>query len=296
MIRFRIPHHSWSDNINFDKPMLIFLALKKTEEKEYDEESQFVIEKYTPFNIQMTFSSDSYLLLMRQKETLSPFKIKNIIEDSIIFISQDPHKLSHNVCELMIKPGDEKYYCWPNPFSKQKRIFAALFNRKYKEFSNVFEINTSKQNDNYDVRSNLHSRKIYHFSKVSGISNKLIISDVINDELFQSKINSRMLFRCPNLGVSVLGGKKEKRKEILYLKMKDFDFSQETTNDETRQQIALRYLNIDNNAEIDACYPVLFTPKMPIDYIENNKLRHLDIYIKSANSDHQVSISFIANF
>lgn len=77
---------------------------------------------------------------------------------------------------------------------------------------------------------------------------------------------------------------------MLYMKMKDFDFSQETTNDETRQQIALRYLNIDNNTDIDACFPVLFTPRYPINYIESNGLRHLDIYIKSAISEHQVKI------
>lgn len=290
-IRFRIPDHSWSDNISFDKPMLIFLALRENKQY-YDEECQFTIEAYTPFNIQMTFSADSYLLLLRQKENLSPFKIKNIIPDCILLISQNPKKLGKNFAESIIYPGEEKYYCWPNPFSKTQKLYAALFNRKYKEFSKIFEINKDKQNDNYDIIFELQARKIYHFSKVSGIGNELIISDVITDELFQAKINSRINFRCPNLGVSVLGGKNEKRREMLYLKMKDFDFMQETTKDETRQQIALRYLNIDNNSDVNACFPVVFTPKNPLNYIERNGLRHLDIYVKSAISEHQVIFHF----
>ena len=84
--------------------MLIFVALIKKREADSENQNQqivsekgilteieqssgFRIEQYTNFNIQMIFSSDSYLLLLRQDKDLCPIKICNELKHTVLLIS-----------------------------------------------------------------------------------------------------------------------------------------------------------------------------------------------------------------
>lgn len=96
-----------------------------------------------------------------------------------------------------------------------------------------------------------------------------------------------MQVRIPNLGLSVIGGRAQKRKELIYVNLHEVSYSTETTKDEYIQQVAITYINIDNNYDHFAFYPVMLAPKFPLKYITENKLRHIDVYLRSAlnNSD-----------
>lgn len=142
-----------------------------------------------------------------------------------------------------------------------------------------------------DRNQNLNTKmgKIYHFSKVSGVANRIVLCEMINNDMLKGKVESRMVVKVPSLGMSVIGGKAQKRKELMYINMKNLDYSTETTADEYIQQIAISYINIDNNYDHFACYPVMLAPKYPLKYIEEHGLRHIDIYLRSAINSSDVS-------
>ena len=338
-IRFRVKDHDWSDTVNLEKPMLIFIALQKklTEDSnskvqqtqvkdkcliKIESNSGFKIEQYTNFNIQMTFSSDSYLLLMRQDDELSPIQVCNDFENCVILVSQDPAKLRNKVAELSLMYGEKKQFSWARPFSLEKQIYMVVYNIEKKMYSSIFMVNTEMSSNNYNVsfspdfaslmaqnqeldknRNNLGFQmqnqtqgKIYHFSKVSGVANKIVICEMINDDLLKGKVESRMVLIIPNLGVSVIGGQAQRRKELMYINVHNLDYSAETTADEYTQEIAISSLNIDNNYDHFACYPVMLAPKYPLNYINQKGLRHIDVYLKSAINSSDVRILSRTNF
>jgi hypothetical protein len=49
--------------------------------------------------------------------------------------------------------------------------------------------------------------KVYHFSKVSGVANRIVLCEIINNDMLKGKIENRMVVKVPNLGMSVIGGK-----------------------------------------------------------------------------------------
>jgi hypothetical protein len=79
----------------------------------------------------------------------------------------------------------------------------------------------------------------------------------------------------------------------MYINLRNLDYSTETTADEYTQQIAISYINIDNNYDHFACYPVMLAPKYPLKYIESHGLRHIDVFLKSAINKSDVRLNFI---
>lgn len=86
----------------------------------------------------MIFSSDSYLLLLRQDKDLCPIKICNELKNTVLLISQDPEKLTKGVAELSVPFGAEKEFSWASPFSLEKKIFAVVYKQDTKKFSEIF--------------------------------------------------------------------------------------------------------------------------------------------------------------
>lgn len=118
---------------------------------EIEKSSGFKIEQYTNFNIQMIFSSDSYLLLLRQDKDLCPIKICNELKNTVLLISQDPNKLTKGVAELSVAFGEEKEFSWAAPFSLDKKIFAIVYQQDVKKFSQIFQIDGDQARHNYDI-------------------------------------------------------------------------------------------------------------------------------------------------
>ena len=273
--------------------MLIFIALKQKSASTEDPDSAFRVEKYTNFNIQMTLKNDSYILLMRENLELSPFKIVNNLKQCTLYISQDVEKLKNKVAEMKVPYKEMAYYSWPRPFSKPTKLFVMVYIPKLDMYSEPFEILKDLVSHKYEIKVGFKDVKVFHFSKISGVSNKIVITDHINNELFDPNNISKTLLLFPDLGVSVINGVGEKRKELLYVHLKDLEYASRVSKDETVTEVGVGYLNIDNNSDTIPCYPVFMTPKMPLYMIENNNLKHIQLYVNQANSSSK-NVSFLA--
>lgn len=100
----------------------------------------------------MTFSNDSYLLLMRQDVDLSPIKLCNQLRNTVVLISQDPKKLKKKVAELCLKYGEEKEFSWAAPFSLPKKIYVVVYYTDRKMYSEVFLVKGEMASNNYNIQ------------------------------------------------------------------------------------------------------------------------------------------------
>ena len=64
----------------------------------------------------------------------------------------------------------------------------------------------------------------------------------------------------PAVGISFISTIKDVRKEVLFMKVKDFEFMWVESTDKRTFHMRVRHLQIDNNSSSQAQYPVLFTP------------------------------------
>ena len=96
------------------------------------------------------------------------------------------------------------------------------------------EVKLMNKFENYGSNQKLNTKmgKVYHFSKVSGVANRIVLCEMINSDMLKAKVESRMVVKVPNLGMSIIGGKAQKRKELMYVNLRNLDYSTETTADE----------------------------------------------------------------
>jgi hypothetical protein len=230
---------------------------------------------------------------MREDKKLSPFQIKNKLNNCDLLISQDPRKLEKNLCELVIPEGKLRYYCWPKPFSRPQKLYARMYNKPNNDLSKIFEIKHDHKQNKLRVQLNLRDQDVYVMSRISGVSNLLEISEVLNEEFILNKTQSTLMVEIPKMGVSVVKGKGSSRRELLYMFLRGMNYVSETKENEVIQTIKLKYLNIDYNSDQNVCYPVMVTPSMNKDYLETTDLHHMEFEINQARNDTGVSFSLM---
>jgi len=291
-IRFRARDHEWSDVIELSKPMLIFVSLNKKKEEYKDEHTEYKVEKYSNFNIQMTMNSSSYLLTMREDPKLSPFQIKNKVAGCSMLLSQDPKKLQNQRCELLIPYGKKRYYCWPKPFTKEHKLYARLYNIQNNDMSKIFEIKRDHKQNKLKTNFEIKDQDIYVMNKISGVSNLLTISDYLHEDFITNKTENTMMVDIPKMGISIMKGKAESRRELLYVFLRGISYVSETKESEIIQTVKMKYLNIDYNSDQNVCYPVMVTPSINKNFLESEDMNHVELVINQARNDSGVSSNF----
>lgn len=240
----------------------------------------FFVERYVTLSLQVTAEHDSYLLTVREEPEMGSFKFVNNLDDMIIFLSQDPEKLRMNVAELVLQPHTWKYYSWPSTFSKKRALFMRVLQESTKMLTDLIVIDYEK---NYDSYNTLGTR-FYHNTERSGGS-MIFKFSYIFDQKEKRKLLRQITLNVPYLGLSLIGGKRENRRELLFLSLTEMRAQVEFYDKIMKTRLQITYFNIDNNSEFVSYYPMLFSPKYSFENMKRHGLHHIDIYVKMLNKD-----------
>ena len=280
LVNIGIPGFEWSDSVDIAKSNLAHLMIKNIGEgKALQKVHNFSVENYISMVLQMTMKNNSHLITLKRESKMGSFKICNNLPDMVIFVSQDPKKLSRNVAELALTPNTWAYYSWPKPFTKPKDMFIRAYMERTQQTSDMMQINYTEGHASHDF----FNMRIYHDSEFAGVSQNLTFAYILDKKADQT-LNSSMEVNVPFLGLSIVGGRKQNRRELMFLSLTGVEMKKKNYNRHSVTKFKLRYLNIDNNSEYLASYPILFGPRFTKDDMIRNDWHHVDLYMKQMNN------------
>lgn len=279
-INIGIPGFEWSDSVDIAKSNLAHLMIKNIEERQGNQRiHNFTVENYISMLLQVTMKNNSHLITIKRESKMGSFKITNNLDDVVIFLSQDPKKLTKNVAELALGPNTWSYYSWPKSFSKPKDIYIRAYMMKTQTCSDIVQIDYSKGYASYDMMNT----RIYHDSEFSGVSQNLTFAYILDKKADQT-LNSSMTVSIPFLGLSIVGGRKQSRRELMFLSFSGVEVLKKNYNKHSITKLKVRYMSIDNNSEYIATYPIMFGPRFTKDDMIRQDWHHIDLYMKQMNN------------
>jgi vacuolar protein sorting-associated protein 13A/C len=89
----------------------------------------------------------------------------------------------------------------------------------------------------------------------------------------------------PYLGLSIVGGKRENRRELLFISLTEMKASIQFYDKISKIKLQIAYFNIDNNHEFISYYPMVFSPKYSYENLKRHGLNHIDVFIKMLNKE-----------
>ena len=102
-------------------------------------------------------------------------------------------------------------------------------------------------------------------------------------------------FFAPDLGLSVICGKAEKRKQLFYIHLTNLDINVESKKLHTFYFVNLGYLSIDWNSKMDSVYPVVFTQIDTKELMFNKKKNFLKMNLSTKNKEEPNDLTVIRN-
>lgn len=250
-----------------------------------------LVDKYTNASLQNIYSGEMFYIVLKMQENHCPLRLKVRLDNCFVFINESAEELSNkNTAQLMLSSNEDRFYSWSKINQTERRLFAVVYNTKLAQRSNIIEIDLNKHEMNYMLEFGASARRtIYHSWKVKGISKHLIISDLIDENMLAPKPVDTKVVRLPKLGISLIDGIREDRKELMYITMKDLQYLNQVNTDENITQYRVRYLNIDNSLDEKPLYPVIFTPAYNLGNLETQNLYWLDVVITKAVDDSNIT-------
>lgn len=243
-------------------------------------DGNFVIEKYITMSLQVTLEQDSYLLTVSEESEMGSFKFVNNLDGMIIFLSQDQRKLRANVAELNLPPQTWRYYSWPSTFSKKRSLFMRVLKESTRQLTDIIEVDYEKSSNSY----NILGTRFYHNRELSGGS-MIFKFSYIFDQQEQTRQLRTTTLNIPYLGFSIVGGKRENRRELLFMSLTEMRVRLEYYDKFIKTEVKITYFNIDNNSEFICYYPMLFSPKYSYESMKRHGLHHIDLFVKSLSKD-----------
>lgn len=259
---------------------MFYFMIKNVFDKEITRVNEFEVEKYITLSLQITPEDASYLLTVKRETQNGSFKFINNLDEMVVFLSQDPDKLVRAVAEVAMQPQTWAYYSWPSTFSKKRELYMLVFNLRTMKRSDIYKVDYQDTSRSYD----LLGTRIYHNAEMSGASLNVKFS-LILDQKEKRKLTNTLTASIPYLGISLIGGRRENRHELLFISLTELAVIRDTYDRITKTIAKIRYFNIDNNSEYLAYYPILFSPKYSYENIKRNDWQHIDFYLKNTNQD-----------
>jgi vacuolar protein sorting-associated protein 13A/C len=270
----------WSDSISITNFNLYYFMLKNINALSGVSAENFRVEQYITLSLQVTPDNDSYLLTVREEPEMGSFKFVNNLNDMMIFLSQDPEKLRVNVTELSIQPQTWKYYSWPTSINNKRSLYMRVLRLSTKQITDIIEVDFEKPSYSYNVLGT----RFYHNRERSG-GTMVFKFSFIFDQKEKMKQLRKTTINVPYLGLSIIGGKRENRRELLFMSITEMKVTLEAFDKISKTRLKIGYFNIDNNHEYISYYPMVLSPKYSYESMKRHGLNHIDVYIKQLNKE-----------
>lgn len=277
-INLGIAGYQWSDVINIDVLNLHYFMLRNQQQDVSETAHGFTVEAFITMCLEISVVQDSHLLTIRRETDKGSFKFINNLDDMIVFLSQDPSHLERNVAEVMMHPMTWAYYSWPSTHSKKRDLYMRVLNLKTDNLSSIARVEYEVQAMSYDILKT----RIYHKAEMSGASLEFTFSSIL-EEIDNSRLIKQIELNIPYLGLSIIGGNRENRRELLYISMSELIIKANYFEKFTKIYMRLRYFNIDNNSEFVSHYPIFLSPEYSFEMMRKFDKQHVDLYVKMLN-------------
>lgn len=280
-INFGVAGYEWSDDIQINSLNLHYFMLRHKQGRTIpSDHGGFQIEQFITLCIEVAIQEDSNLIVVRRETEKGSFRFVNNLDDMIVFLSQDGEKLHQGIAEVFLHEQQGScYYSWPSSLSKKREIFISVYNIKTQTRSDIVKLEYSKATMSYDLLSS----RIYHQSEMVGGTMMCTFTHFPRKIQDNYSPNTKIHLEIPYLGLSVIGGLREGRRELLFLSISDLKVDAEFFEKKKKLRAKIRYFNIDNNSEFLSFYPIFFSPKISYENMIANDLNHIDLYVSLRN-------------
>lgn len=280
IVNFGIAGYDWSDKIKLNSLNLHYFMLRTKGGKLVDIPGyEFKLEEFITLSIEVSNQDDSHLVTIRRETEKGSFNLVNNLDDMIVFLSHDPEKLKKKIAEVCLYANTgNAHYSWPTSEKQTKDLFMTIINIKTETESPVIKVEYSEQTFSYD----LLGTRIYHQAEMIGGSLLCTFSffpKTFGDRNIKSEIN----LNVPFLGLSMIGGQRENRRELLFASFTDLQVKAEFYEKMKKFKVQIRYFNIDNNSEYLSYYPIFFSPKFSYENLVSRGYHHIDFYAAILN-------------
>lgn len=279
-VNFGIAGFEWSDKVNLNSLNLHYFMLKTKLEKLIEiPRYGFKLEDFVTLCIEVSNQDDSHLITIRRESEKGSFKFVNNLDDMIVFLSHDPMKLDSKIAEVCLYANTgNTHYSWPASQGKEKDLYMKVMNIKTEKITDVIRVENSQTTWSYD----LLGTRVYHEAEMVGGSLQCTFSYFPRTKKDRN-IKSETTLNIPFLGLSLIGGLRENRRELLFVSFTDMQVKAETYEKTKKFKIRIRYFNIDNNSEYLSYYPIFFSPKFSLENLRSRGDNHFDLYVAILN-------------
>lgn len=250
--------------------------------KEIDELSSFIM-----FKVEIKIiATTAHVVFEIEKPKTASFRIQNNSQlFSLAVYQKNNAEDTRFIDTCTISP-----FTWSNHLSDHEVIVEFIMGPEAltgKDTNSMYIINLDKLNQNLKINikeAPIDLNVLYVTVQNEGVTRILNFSDMPmqNSKELTDVILSFYSFNIPRLGISLIEHLKHKSKELLYLTATEVVVLVQSTGKEYKAEVIVKELQIDNQMNADAIYPVL----MHVAEVSNRKVLHFTMVL-CKNSDLQ---------
>lgn len=271
LFKLRSDKSDWSDEIEFNKPDFFAFMLNH----------KFESYKVIHLTLEIVFSNYVYFVILNENQA-GLFTISNKLEDINVLIYQDSETVSTFDYDIEIPSLKDGEYSWRTPMKQTNQFTLQFITTKERMLLGSAVLDTTKESSKCQIHLK-NKRKIYMEMWYQGSNALVKLYDIFdfNNVVCPSteSIKPSKYIEIPNIGVSIIGGSYDKRKELLYINFNKIVLKENYKQLTISRSITIKYISIENMSHDHPIYPVMLAPRYSKKVMDEKAAQMLDMEI-----------------
>lgn len=235
-------------------------------------------------NLEINFSNNSYYIVLLESE-LGCCCFENFSKQYDLLIFQDQSKINVNTYDMVVLSDEKRWYAWRYPLFQTEFVYVVIIVPKTKEIIGQFMVKMNKPSTRQLLKIKNEEYFVETYQKGFATHVQFLQSSMILLERFPKQLSctSKMNIFIEELGLSIICGEKNERREFLYIDLSNVKIRSIKNDRQTEYHFLIGYFSIDFNSKLSAVFPVLFVPRYNRQILESEAKTFLQLHIVKKN-------------